>query len=445
MSGFRVISSRSHIEREGMSMENGPWWSRFTALQLAIATAALVVVVAAIWVSAPDLTTTDARCTIAYLAVMGLWATRRVAGALAAALEEQTSGQFVGSLLGRVIEATLLPLYCASVLLMVGLVVLNVTEAWRGMFLWYGLVRAGGVGLLGLMASAIVLLCIWRRQQSAGWVAVTVAQALGGVVIVVNFFLATATLPPLGDHPTWYVWHVNPEILWLGYVVITALLGVFAIGRLSHLLENEGGFPWATLVFLLVFLGYLAGFSRLTGFWLSSWFYGAFMMARILTYVIFLFEPKDGPAWRSGWFACGAVAILMCTVATVHTMLSGDFAMMMQPLLMEPAPAAPSSGSPMAFGPSLMLATIRDVLFLLLLARRWGGWGEALGVILLVLLYQPIAMGIAHLGWGFLHPVLYPLSVVGLVDLFWPLAMIGLLVALLVRSRRDYLETNSLA
>lgn len=430
-------------------MQTGPWWSRFTALQLAISTVALAAVVVGIWVSAAgDLQLVAVRCSIAYLVVMAAWPTRRVARALAAHLKARSSGktdEFGHT--GRVFEATILPIYCAGVLLALAVVTIDVFEAQPGMSLreWFGTLSYVGVGLLGMIASAVALLCIWRRRRRAGWIAVSVAQVIGAAVVVAGFRLGVAALRPADKHDTWYLWHASPPILWLVFLVICALLGLLAIARLWRLLENEGRVPWATLVFLAVFIGYLAGFGRVTGFWLSSWLYGAFMMARILTYVFFLFEPKDRPAWRSSWFACGLVALVMCIAATGQTMMTGNFAMMTQPVLMMPIPPIAMSGSPWGFGPSLMLTSTRDLLFLLLLARLRPGWGEAVGVLLLFLLYEPIAWGLAVLGWGFLFPVLYPLSVAGPVDLLWPLAMIGLLVALLMRSRGDLSETNSLA
>src|SRR5688572_6425594 len=118
-------------------MQTGPWSSRFTALQLAISTVALTAFLGAAWLLAaghfPRMT---AHCWVAYLVVTAIWLTRRMARALAAVLEEQDTGGLDGfAAAGRVVEAALLPLYCAALLLAVAVVVGDVGEKPHGTFL----------------------------------------------------------------------------------------------------------------------------------------------------------------------------------------------------------------------------------------------------------------------------------------------------------------------
>jgi hypothetical protein len=234
--------------------------------------------------------------------------------------------------------------------------------------------------------------------------------------------------------------------LWVLLQAIGVSLGMLAAIRLWQSIRDDRLIPWATCLCLLVAVGYLAGFGKLTGIWPSSWLYGAFFMVRLSTYGFFLCEPKDQPILRSGWFVCYLASLALCVATTSHQVATGNFAMMMQPLLMMPVAPVATESSFWSFSLSLMLTLTRDILFLLWLNRiRPNGWADGIGIVALVLLYGPIAMGIAIVGWGFLLPVLYPLSVTGPVDLIWPLAMIGVLVALLLRARRDLPETSSLA
>jgi hypothetical protein len=426
-----------------------PWWGRFTLIQLATASVILVAVLSAVWISASGyLPLMSARCAIGYLVVIGAWTTRRVAAATAVVLEERNAGVVdVPYAVGRIAEAAMLPLYCAGVLLLVAIIVGNPPEIRLGSVLQelYGTLSYIGAGAVGMLASAIVILSIWRRQGRAGWIAVAAAQAAGAAVVAAGFFLSLAGLRSAESFDTWYSWPVGPALLWLGFLTICVLLGALAVVRLWHLTERDGLVPWATVLFLMIVIGYLAGLGRLTGGWLSSWLYGGFFLARISTYGLFVFEAKEGPTYRSGWFASYLTALILCVAATAHTILFGDFAMVMQPLLMMPIPPVDMVGSPWAFGPSLLLTLTRDMLFLLWLSRLHSGWGEAIGVVVLLLLYWPVAMALAILGWDFLFPVLYPLSVTALVDLIWPLGMIGILLALNLQVKRQPPITNSLA
>jgi MYXO-CTERM domain-containing protein len=419
-------------------MPSVSWAARFTALQLAVSSAALMAFFGAAWLAAAgDLVGMMDYCWIAYLIVTGLWVTRRVASAVALALESARQG--AGGSAG-VFERTMLPLYCAVALLTVAVVLDTVSAASNDAAPqdWFVPARFAGHGVLAVLASAIATLCIWRRQGQAGWIAVTVAQLVGAATAAASFYLSLSVLIPVDGFDRWYSWTASPPILWLLAQMIAIALGLLAVARLWQATQGDGLAPWATLLGLMVAIGYLAGFAMLTGIWLSSWLYGAFFMARLATYAFFLCEPKDQPIARSSWFVCYLVTLALCVATTAHQVATGNFAMMMQPVLMEPLAAAAAEGAFWSFSLSLTLTLTRDILFLLWLNRaRPQGWADAIGVAVLVLLYGPVAIGIALLGLGFLLPVLYPLSVTGPVDLIWPLAMIAVLAALLLRRRRD--------
>lgn len=426
-----------------------PWWGRFSILQLVIATVAIFGLLVALWLLAPgDLPLFISRCLIGYQVFMGLWTTRRVARSLAASLEHREAADASGlSAFARAFEAALLPLYCAAVPLVVAIVTLSASEPGTGPFLadWYGTLSYVGTGFLGVIGAAIALLSIWRRCGRAGFIAVTVAQGIGAAAVAAGFFLALPALRSVDEHDTWYYLQAIPAGLWLVFLMICATLGMIAVVRLWCSIAEDLRFPWGTVLYLILFIGYLAGVGKLTGFWVSSWLYGGFFMARLSTYVFFALEPKGRPVWRSGWFACYGAALVMGIVTTAHQMATGNFAMMMQPLLMMPLPPVGMMSSPWAFSLSMLLTLTRDILFLLWLNRLARGWGEAVGFVALGLLYGPIALGIDLIGWQFLFPVLYPLFVGVPVDLLWPLGMIGLLFALNLRSRRDFQENSSLA
>lgn len=419
-------------------MPDGSWANRFTALQLAVSSAALIAFFGAAWLaSASDLVRMMDYCWIAYLAMTGLWLTRRVASAVAGALEARAQGE--GGLSAQ-LEAMVLPLYCVAALLAVAVVLDAVSAASDDTFRqnWLVPARFAGHGILAVLASAIAILCIWRRQGRAGWIAVTVAQLIGAATAAVSFYLSLSVLIPVDGFDRWYAWTASPPILWLLAQTIGIALGLLAVARLWRAAEGDDLAPWGTCVALAVAIGYLAGFAMLTGIWLSSWLYGAFFLARLATYAVFLCEPKEQPITRSSWFVCYLVTLVLCVATTAHQVATGNFAMMMQPLLMEPLAAVAAEGAFWSFSLSLTLTLTRDLLFLLWLNRaRPQGWADAIGVAILALLYGPVAIGIALLGLGFLLPVLYPLAVTGAVDLIWPLAMIAVLAALLLRRRRD--------
>jgi hypothetical protein len=419
-------------------MAANSWAGRFTVLQLAVSSAAMIAFFGAAWVAAAgDFVRMMDYCWVAYLAATGLWVTRRVASTVALALEARARGE---GALSAYLETMVLPLYCAVVLLTVAIVLDTASAASNEAAPqdWFVPARFAGHGVLAVLASAIAILCIWRRQGRAGWIAVTVAQLVGAATAAASFYLSLSVLIPVDGFDRWYAWTASPPILWLLAQTIGIALGLLAVARLWQATLGDGLVPWATLVALMVAIGYLAGFAMLTGIWLSSWLYGAFFMARLATYAFFLCEPKDQPIARSSWFVCYLVTLALCIATTAHQVTTGNFAMMMQPLLMEPSAAAAAEGAFWSFSLSLTLTLTRDILFLLWLNRaRPQGWADAIGVAVLALLYGPVAIGIALLGLGFLLPVLYPLSVTGPVDLIWPLAMIAALAALLLRRRRD--------
>lgn len=431
-------------------MQDGVWSSRFTIFQLIVATVVLVAFFAAAWfLAAGDLSRLTGYCWWTYLIVTGFWVTRRIARALATALEMQGRDELNGlAAVGRLFEATLLPLYCGASLFAIAVVAGDVGESPGGTFLtkWFAPLTFAGHGLLGTAASAMAILCIWRRRGAAGWIAVTAAQALGAATVAASFYLSLPALIPADEHDTWYYWPANPPVMSVLAQAIGVLLGLLAVVRLWHWIRDDRRLPWATFLALLMAVGYLAGFGMLTGFWPSAWIYGAFFMTRIATYAFFLCEPKDQPIARSGWFVCYLVTLALCVATTAHQVTTGDFAMMMQPLLMEPLASVATEGSFWSFSLSLTLTLTRDILFLLWLNRiHPQGWADAIGIGILGLLYGPIAIGIALLGLGLLFPVLYPLAVTGPVDLIWPLAMIGALVMLLLRERHDSPATTSSA
>ncbi len=426
-----------------------PWWAQPSALQIVIATIVLLAGFAAAWSFYESLARLCEVFTDVFHFVASLWVTRRVARALGAALEEagpEPSGRAVAAAAG---EAVVLPAYCALVVLLAAAAMTFASRASETAFIdaWFATIAIGATAIVAALMSALTTLAIWHRMGRAGWIAATVAQGVGALTFASLAFFDNHAMRPDPDIDKWYNVPADPAYLWLIFLAMCCLFSACAIIRLWQQIKGERLVPWMTAVVLVVMVGYLAGFDRLTGFWLTSWLHGAFFILRFTTYGLFLFRSTATSVWRSGWFVSFVAALIMCVVTSTHLIATGNFGMMMQPMIMQPFPPIDVQGKVFTFSLTMMLCTTRDLLFLVWLNRvQPEGWADAIGFGALFALYWPLAFLIQTSGWTFLFPVFYPLGAVGVMDLLWPVAMIGILVVLIVHARRrDLVETPSWA
>ena len=426
-----------------------PWWAQPSGLQIAIATAVILAGFAAAWSFYESLARLHTVFTDVFHFVASLWVTRRVARSLGAALEEagpEPSGFAVAAAVG---EAIILPVYCAVAVLLAAAAMTFLSRAPDTTFIdaWFATIAVGVAGIVAALMSAVTTLAIWHRISRAGWIAASVAQGAGALTFASLAFFDNHAMRPDPDVDKWYNVPTDPAYLWLIFLAMCCLFSAFAIIRLWQQIKGERLVPWMTGIALVVMVGYLAGFDRLTGFWLTSWLYGAFFILRFTTYGLFLFRSTEASVWRSGWFVCFVATLIMCVVTSTHLIATGNFGMTMQPMIMQPFPPIGMEGKFFTFSLTMTLCTTRDLLFLVWLNRvQPGGWADAIGFGALFALYWPLAFLIDVAGWTFLFPVFYPLSAVGVMDLLWPVAMIAVLVVLIVRARRrDLVETPSWA
>lgn len=326
---------------------------------------------------------------------------------------------------------------------------------------WYFLMFAM-LALLGVAATLVTVLVIRRKVGSARWLAQFIAQLTGASALIVAGISIPAGLelvvPRNGistwwktDYPfSWYGLAIDARLVWFGATAVLIVFGFGSTARLLRARSEAPRLPWVMPLFLVLMLGLLCGASSITGPYLSHWIVGSFVMARLATYVIFVCEPKnvidlgwmaerlrdghvlDALRCMPGWVSAYLLTTALGGIALAHHLASGQFGMLVHPLLNELTMPLGLSSRFWSYYVAFWLFLTRDILFLLWLSlSRPGRWNDLLGIValLLVLLLASSARG---LGFGFLMPVLVPGFVLEPVDLLGPvLTVLGLLLLIL--------------
>jgi hypothetical protein len=323
-------------------------------------------------------------------------------------------------------------------------------------------VMSAMLGLVGMTAALVTIQAIWRKTGSAGWFARSVAQLTGATTLFIAFISVPSNLeagPPRAgisgwwqtDYPfSWYGLAIDARFVWLAVMMVLIAFGIASIARNWRTDFEEPVVPWMMPAFLLSMLGLLIGCSSITGPYPAHWIIGSFVMARLATYAVFVYEPKHAVAKSGhilellrcmpGWLSAYLLTTVLGGVALAHHLAGGQFGMLMHPLLNELTMPLGLSSRFWSYYLAFWLFLTRDILFLLWLNLvSPGKWSDLLGVIglLAVLLVAWLAR---WFGFGFLVPVLVPGFVLEPVDLVWPIATILGLLLLLWRAWQARLQ-----
>lgn len=405
-----------------------------------------------------------------YFLIVGLWLTRRAASALGGKLAELESESLAGEAPPfpwlEVMSRMALPIYAAALCLAAGtfLHLRALEPPATALTLVWPFVMTAVLGLVGMTAALVTIQAIWRKTGSAGWFARSVAQLTGAATLFIAFISTPSNLeagPPRAgisawwqtDYPyifSWYGRAVDARYVWLAVMVVLIGFGIASIARNWRTDFDGPRLPWMMPVFLLSILGLLSGCNTITGSYPSHWIIGSFVMARLATYVIFIYEPKhvvrrgghilELLRCMPGWLSAYLLTTFLGAVALAHQLATGQFGMLVHPMLNELTMPLGLGTRPWSYYVAFWLFLTRDVLFLLWMNLVWPGkWSDLLGVIglLAVLLGAWLAR---WFGFGFLVPVLVPGFILELIDLLWPVATILGLLLLLWRAWQARLQ-----
>jgi hypothetical protein len=429
------------------SIQERPFERRFTALQLLAATLILGTVLIAAWLWTSDRPVRLVFWVLnAYVLFTAIWLPKRVVGALAVELNAGLDGEAnrTGAF-SRILEAALLPIYCAALALIADQLLFAIyisgpEDGWLRP--WFGTLCFIAYGMSAVFASSAALLMIWRRKQVARWYVCLAAQFVGLATFFVGFSMSPSTLTVvvadtiIDQYDTWYLWRLDPRLTWLVLVYICTLLSGLAVMRLWRGLDGADRAPWPAVLFLVLFVGYLAGLGKVAGYWPSSWLFGAFFMARHATYLFYFLEPRDGKFTRSAWFACYLATVALCVLTTAHQVMTGSFATP-RVALMAPFALIGFHASPWTFTLSLTAFLTRDLLLLVWLNRRFPNkFPDAIGIAVLAAIYLNLPSVFLMLGIGPLLPVIVPLFASSPADFIGPIATIALLLYWILRPKR---------
>lgn len=392
-----------------------------------------------------------------YVAIVGLSLTRCAASALSAKLEEagseNTSGEAPAFPWLEIVSRMALPAYAAVLCLVTGtflhLRALEPSET-ASKLLW-PFVMSAMLGLVAMTAALVTIQAIWRKTGSAGWFARSVAQLVGAAAVYIAFISAPSSLdagvPRPGipawwqtDYPfSWYGAAVDARAVWLAVMIVLTVFGIASVAR--NWRTEERGLPWMMPMFLLTILGLLSGCSSITGPYPGHWIIGTFVLARLATYVIFIYEPKHiaarggdiGELLRCmpGWLSAYLLTTLLGALTLAHQLVTGQFGMLIHPMLNELTMPLGLSTRPWSYHVAFWLFLTRDLLILLLMnARGLGRWSDLLGVGALASILL-VATAARNAGFDVLLPVLVPGFILEPIDLLWPVAsVLGLLLLL---------------
>lgn len=402
-----------------------------------------------------------------YLVIAGLWLTRRAAFALGARLEELGPEHIPGEAPPfpwlEIASRMALPIYAAVLCLAAGTFLhFRTLEPLATVSkLGWPFVMSVMLGLVGMTAALVTIQAIWRKTGSAGWFAISVAQLIGAATLYVAFISAPSNLaadaPRSGisvwwqtDYPfSWYGRAADASPVWLSVMIVLTVFGVASVARNWRTDCEERGLPWLMPMFLVAMLGLLCGNSSITGPYPSHWIVGSFVMARLVTYVIFVFEPKHAVARRGpiellygmpGWLSAYLLTTLLGGVALAHHLATGQFGMLTHPVLNELTMPLGMSSRFWSYYLAFWLFLSRDLLILLVLnLRDQAKWSDLLGIGVLALILLLAGVG-QDMGFGFLMPVLVPGFILEPIDLLWPVGTVLGLLLLLWRAWHARLE-----
>lgn len=296
-----------------------------------------------------------------YLIIVGLWLTRRAASAFGAKLEELGS-EHEGTPPFPWLEIAsrmALPIYAAVLCLAAGTFLhFRTLEPLATVSkLGWPFVMSVMLGLVGMTAALVTIQAIWRKTGSAGWFARSVAQLIGAATLYFAFISAPSNLeagPPRTGisawwqsdyYPrifSWYGWEVEAHQVWLVVMIVLTVFGIASVARIWRIDFEGPGLPWMMPMFLLSMLGLLSGCNSITGRYPGHWIIGTFIMARLATYVVFVYEPKHVVAGSGhvlgllrcmpGWLSVYLLTTVLGGVALAHHLASGQFAILIHPL-----------------------------------------------------------------------------------------------------------------
>jgi hypothetical protein len=433
-------------------------WGRLVAapMLIAIVVAALLQAVA----PAPGHMAEFARW--AFVLLMALWSTRRVADALAEEVSggtwesQRMSGMSAWSMVwGKLFGGAIFPWYCALICL--GIMAWYGLQALPGemrVALWQQLATLVLGALLGQATALVVALLLLRKAQFRRRLTVTLAQ-IGGLLafgLAVGWDYSANPWAASVGTIRWYDRDYDGNLFYLASAAVFtawALLAGWRLMRAELLYVNR---PWMWMLFSLFAMAYAAGFVIWEIEALSSRLAIACVTGLVLTYVAFFAEAKDPVRYRWGlarfaalqwwralefvpWWLISYLLALAAGAATIWSIASGGqmtwedswwFTLQRD--------AEWFALGPIAFNiAALLLFVLRDMLFLLWLnfSGKVRNRADLAGLVVLVIAYWPLPMLLIGAGLTQLLPAVVPFAVTNAAAVAWPATEVVVMCVLL--------------
>jgi hypothetical protein len=398
----------------------------------------------------------------AFVLLLALWSTRRVADSLA---EEVSGGTWEGQRMsglsawsmmwGKLFGGAIFPWYCALICLAVMVwYSLQTPASELRLPLWQQVATLLIGGILGQATSLTVALLLLRKTQFRRRLAVTMAQIAGLLAfgLAVGWDYTATPWAAVAGEIRWYGRGYNPGQFYLASAAVFllwALLAVWRLMRLELLYDNR---PWAWFLFMLFAMAYAAGFvpwdiqSPAIRLWI------AFVVASSLTYLGFFAEAKDPVRYRWGlarlqamqfyraiefmpWWLISYKLAVIAGVATIWSIaMGGQLAWQDSWWFALVQDATWFALGPLAFNiAALLLFMLRDIFFLLWL--NFGGTrsrADLTGLVVLAIVYVPLPMMLTAVQLTQFLPAVVPFTVTDPTAMIWPAVQVAAMAVLLV-------------
>jgi hypothetical protein len=411
----------------------------------------------------------------AFVLLLALWSTRRVADSLAEEVgggtweSQRMSGLSAWSMVwGKIVGGAIFPWYCALICL--------------GVMVYYGLLSAPGEmrlpvwkqagtlllgGVLGQAAALTVALILLRKVQFRRRLTVTLAQIAGLLAFGLAVGWDYSANPWAVGRGTihWFDRDYDSYQFYLasaGAFTAWALIAAWRLMRAELLYVNR---PWVWTLFTLFCMAYAAGFVPWQTEAVTSRLAAAFIAGAALTYAAFFGEAKDPVRYRWGlarfkalhwwralefmpWWLISYILTVAAGAATIWSIAMGGQLFWQDTWLSE----LQRTFSLLALGSinymivALLLFVLRDMLFLL-----WLNFGtvrsraDLAGLAVLAIAYVPLPMLLVGAGLARFLPAVLPIAVGSLPNLVWPAVEVIAIGALLFLRWRQATRIEILA
>jgi hypothetical protein len=404
----------------------------------------------------------------AFVLLMALWSTRRVADALAEEVSggtwesQRMSGMSAWSMVwGKLFGGAIFPWYCALICL--GIMVWYGLQASPGAMrvaVWQQLATLALAAVLGQATALVVALLLLRKVQFRRRLTVTMAQIAGLLAFGLAVGWDYSANPWSAGVGTirWYGRDYDANLFYLSSAAVFtawALLAAWRLMRAELLYVNR---PWLWMLFTLFSMAYAAGFVGWEIKALSSQLAIGCVTALLLTYLAFFAEMKDPVRYRWGlarfkamqwwralefmpWWLISYILGMVAGAATIWSIASGGQLTWQDSWWFTlQRDASWFALGPIAFNiAALLLFVLRDMLFLLWL--NFGGKvrnrADLAGLAVLAIVYWPLPMLMIGAGLATLLPAVIPFAVTNAMAVAWPAAeVVAVWFLLLLRWRQ---------